>query len=650
MNLKDLLDCTGKLGRFKQGPMASALRHQKELLNGLKAFIPWSQQLSERRQQLLMETVVDTTVGKVGQKLQLGPTVTIPRPSATAVSAGVIRKTFLAAGRVLKATEALVVDWDKEDEVDMLSEDEEEEEEHDSPPKRKRPPKRVSFSPEPSTKQHSSPATSRSRAKALGRVRRAYRAALRIAKAVEEFPHAFGDEMEWSIRPGACPDIADHVTGDCEIATLDDMEDARECAPASLEKYIAFLPGSAVICHAHLRKCPEANTDSLPDPRKENWLEEIPAGKALFREDAGPGAGEKVANNNSIGKQRGVLDDFLYRVTAKSANSVLRGYSETADGFTELEEAASAHWDNILSVSTGDIERGPSETGRQQSPQSCNDFEGVSFTVPRDSIVARVRRLQRAEPSVSPCPLFNYYGVLDTVVEESAMRTWRDVVAEEYPCSGGAKASRSGSADSNTSRRMGVLVRVDTALRKLVEKEPVVVRDTYRGLQLWMTRLSVATLAVVSVVEAIEELAGELIDPDDDGEDGDQQIWGVYTSVDDEDLLDVPELVSDADSEDGDQHVWGACASAQGVPTLGDKVDEDDADLADVTELISDEDSDDGDTCDDESSVDVPELVSDSDEWVAAVDKEISSLVNDKKALEEVDFDEIPAEARVLNL
>ncbi|KAK3280901.1 hypothetical protein CYMTET_11280 [Cymbomonas tetramitiformis] len=311
MNLKDLLDCTGKLGRFKQGPTAWALRHQKELLNGLKAFIPWSQQLSERRQQLLMETVVDTTAKifkKVGQKLQLGPTVTIPRPNATAVSAGVIRKTFLAAGRVLKATEALVVDWDKEDEVDMLSEDEEEEEEHDSPPKRKRPPKHVSFSPEPSTKQHSSPATSRRRAKALGRVRRAYRAALRIAKAVEEFPHAFGDEMEWSIRPNACPDIADQVTDDCGIATLDDLEDARDCAPASLEEYIAFLRGSAVIWHAHLCKCPEVNTESLPDPRKENWLEEIPAGKALFREDAGPGAGEKVANNNSIGKQRGVLD------------------------------------------------------------------------------------------------------------------------------------------------------------------------------------------------------------------------------------------------------------------------------------------------------------------------------------------------------
>eukprot|EP00854_Cymbomonas_tetramitiformis_P021312 gene21312-biopygen21978 len=279
MNLKDLLDCTGKLGRFKQGPMASALRHQKELLNGLKAFIPWSQQLSERRQQLLMETVVDTTAKifkKVGQKLQLGPTVTIPRANATAVSAGVIRKTFLAAGRVLKATEALVVDWDKEDEEDMLSEDEEEKEEHDSPPKRKRPPKHVSFSPEPSTKQHSSPATSSRRAKASGRVRRAYHAALRIAKAVEEFPHALGDEIEWSIRPGACSDIADHVTGDCEIATLDDLEDARG-----------------------LRACV---------PGEENWLEEIPSGKALLREDTGPGASEKVANNDSIGKQRGVLD------------------------------------------------------------------------------------------------------------------------------------------------------------------------------------------------------------------------------------------------------------------------------------------------------------------------------------------------------
>ncbi|KAK3241438.1 hypothetical protein CYMTET_48789 [Cymbomonas tetramitiformis] len=160
-----------------------------------------------------------------------------------------------------------------------MSEGDEEEDEHDSPPKRKRPPKQVCPTPEPAAKHHSSPATSRRQAKALGRVRRAYRAALRIARAVEEFPHAFGDEMEWIIQPGACPDIADQVNDGSEV---DGLEDARECAPASLEKYIAFLRGSAVIWYSHLLKCPDANTDSLPDPRKESWLQELPAGKATY--------------------------------------------------------------------------------------------------------------------------------------------------------------------------------------------------------------------------------------------------------------------------------------------------------------------------------------------------------------------------------
>ncbi|KAK3248787.1 hypothetical protein CYMTET_41764 [Cymbomonas tetramitiformis] len=204
----------------------------------LKTFIPWFQQLLGHRQQLW--TAVDTTAKlfkKVGQKLQLGATVTIPRQNATTVHAGVIRKMCLAAGRVLKVTEALVVDWDKEDKMYEVSEEEEKDEERE----------------------------------------RAYCAALRVTKAVEEFPHAFGDELEWSIRPCGCPDIAEHAV-------------------------------EGTLRHAHLCKCPEANIDSLPDPRRENWLEELSVGKVLFGEDAGPGAGDKVANNESIRKQRGVLD------------------------------------------------------------------------------------------------------------------------------------------------------------------------------------------------------------------------------------------------------------------------------------------------------------------------------------------------------
>jgi len=309
VNLKDLLDFTTKLGRFKQGPTASALRHQKSLLDGLKAFIPWFQHLPGPRQHVIMDILVEPTgkmFRKAGQRLLLGPTVVIPRPSATAVHAGVIRKSFLAAGRVLKAAEDVVTEWDKEDDSGEVSE--EEEEEHDSPPKRKRPARRTSVSPEPAPKHHASPATSRRRVKALGRVRRAYRAALKVAKAVEEVPHVFGDELEWGIRPGACPDIADLTEHGSDLATLDDLEDARECTPAALEKYIAFMRGSAVIWHAHLRKLPDTNLDSLPDPRKESWLEDLAPGKALFRDDAATGASDKAPTNDTIVKQPGVLD------------------------------------------------------------------------------------------------------------------------------------------------------------------------------------------------------------------------------------------------------------------------------------------------------------------------------------------------------
>eukprot|EP00854_Cymbomonas_tetramitiformis_P000950 gene950-1468_t len=83
--------------------------------------------------------------------------------------------------------------------------------------------------------------------------------------------------------------------------------------------------------------------------------------------------------------------------------------------------------------------------------------------------------------------------------------------------------------------KMGILVGVDTALRQLIQKEPVVVRGTDQDLQLWMARLSVATRVVVSAVEAIEELVGELFDPADHGD-----TYEYYDSSD-----------SDSDSGDG---------------------------------------------------------------------------------------------------
>ncbi|KAK3287246.1 hypothetical protein CYMTET_5235 [Cymbomonas tetramitiformis] len=310
LNLRDLLDSTTKLSRFKLGFTTSALGHQKLVLEGLKHFTPWFQQLQESHRQELLEVVMDPTAKlfkQVGQRLLPGPTIPIPQQNATAVQAGVICKTFAAATRALKAAEALVAGWDAGDER-VRSSDDEDEEERDSPPKRKRTEKRFA-SPEPTKRKKNSPTSSRKRAKAFSRVRRAYCATMRVARALEDAPHAFGEELEWSIRPAACPDIARGAGTECDVVTVDDLEDAQECVAIDLDKYVAFLRGSAVIWHAHLRKCPDAEMDSLPDPRKEDWLDELPAGRKLkFRDEKETVGDLKGVNNDSIGKQRGVLE------------------------------------------------------------------------------------------------------------------------------------------------------------------------------------------------------------------------------------------------------------------------------------------------------------------------------------------------------
>ncbi|KAK3275081.1 hypothetical protein CYMTET_16770 [Cymbomonas tetramitiformis] len=105
----------------------------------------------------------------------------------------------------------------------------------------------------------------------------------------------------------APPEDKSAISGETYIPSWCTSAETQVCTRWQ-KRYIAFLRGSAVIWHAHLHKCPDANLDSLPEPRKESWLEGLPAGKALFREDAVPGTGDKAANNKSIGKQRGVLD------------------------------------------------------------------------------------------------------------------------------------------------------------------------------------------------------------------------------------------------------------------------------------------------------------------------------------------------------
>ncbi|KAK3255008.1 hypothetical protein CYMTET_35798 [Cymbomonas tetramitiformis] len=67
-----------------------------------------------------------------------------------------------------------------------------------------------------------------------------------LARELETVPHAFGDELEWNIRPVACPVLAEHDKEDNDFATLDDVENAAHVTPALLDGYVAFLRGSAV--------------------------------------------------------------------------------------------------------------------------------------------------------------------------------------------------------------------------------------------------------------------------------------------------------------------------------------------------------------------------------------------------------------------
>ncbi|KAK3241767.1 hypothetical protein CYMTET_48501 [Cymbomonas tetramitiformis] len=94
----------------------------------------------------MLEELVEP-VGKLfkrsGQRLLVGPTVTIPRPSATLVQAGIIHKAFLAT---------------------------------------------------------------------------AYRTVISLTRALEEVPHAFGEEIEWGVRPKACPDIAERAVSEGDFA------------------------------------------------------------------------------------------------------------------------------------------------------------------------------------------------------------------------------------------------------------------------------------------------------------------------------------------------------------------------------------------------------------------------------------------------
>ncbi|KAK3276657.1 hypothetical protein CYMTET_15282 [Cymbomonas tetramitiformis] len=297
-NVKALLDYTGKLGKLKLGSTASALTHQKAVLVEAKEFLPWFTDLTEERPQQMLKALVEP-VGRLfhqtqnGIRLVLGPTVVIPKPSATAVQAGVIRKAFLAVGRAIRAAEALAATWEKEQEDEEPSHSSEEED-GESPPRRQWP---APQSPEPAKAKKGeaagmSPASSRKRAKAMSRVRRACRAVMPILRAAEGVPHVFGDELEWNIRPEACPELAKLCVNEGDLATLDDLENAREVKGAALNDYVAFLRGSAVSVTKNLRfeDLTEASTPSTaPNNDTPNTLMKdagvMKAAEKLFKGD-----------------------------------------------------------------------------------------------------------------------------------------------------------------------------------------------------------------------------------------------------------------------------------------------------------------------------------------------------------------------------
>ncbi|KAK3244441.1 hypothetical protein CYMTET_45943 [Cymbomonas tetramitiformis] len=70
---------------------------------------------AEERQRQMLTVLVDPMKRRFNQTqngiwLVLGPTTIIPKPIATAVQAGAIRKAFLAVGRTVRAAEALAAD------------------------------------------------------------------------------------------------------------------------------------------------------------------------------------------------------------------------------------------------------------------------------------------------------------------------------------------------------------------------------------------------------------------------------------------------------------------------------------------------------------------------------------------------------------
>ncbi|KAK3243612.1 hypothetical protein CYMTET_46743 [Cymbomonas tetramitiformis] len=271
LNVSNLLDFTGKLARLKHGPTTAAIvNQQQQVLTEAKHVLLWFQELTVERQTEMLDLLVEP-IGKLfkrnRQGLLLGPTVAITRPNATQAQAAAIRMAFTATAKVLKAMEASVATWQEEDkQLEEERPSSEEEGDKDSPPKRKRPAK---DNPTRAKRKQLSPSSSRRKAKAM---------------------------------------LAEHAVEDNEFVTLDDIENAAYLTPALLDGYVAFLRGSAVVWHAYLRKFPPVNLEYLIDPRKDDWLSDVPraAAKDLFGASAGGGKKATFPNNDSIGEQENI--------------------------------------------------------------------------------------------------------------------------------------------------------------------------------------------------------------------------------------------------------------------------------------------------------------------------------------------------------
>ncbi|KAK3251516.1 hypothetical protein CYMTET_39146 [Cymbomonas tetramitiformis] len=204
-----------------------------------------------------------------GIRLVLGPTVVIPKPSATAVQAKIIRnKAFLTVGQTVRATEALAATH-----VARLF---------------------------PQTREGE---IARQKSVPCGDADSVF------LRAVEGVPHVFGDELEWNIRPEACQELAKLCVNEGNLATMDGLANAREVKGAALNDYFAFLRGSAVVWHAHLRKCPDMSLSGLADPRKETWVDAMPSVTKNLRfehltETPTP---TETPNNDTLVKDAGVM-------------------------------------------------------------------------------------------------------------------------------------------------------------------------------------------------------------------------------------------------------------------------------------------------------------------------------------------------------